>query len=203
MKVAAVQPGQLVDRAGQERRPPPRSPAPTSPPPKPYQTPLYRNGRRAKPSVAPTSFMTSISARRFKISRRMVLPTTSTTPMPKQRAGQPDDPPQDVEHRVQTLDPFGVDLHALHIRQAAMLLAALPCPAACWRRAPASRSACRAGIVGRARRARCRIRTSPRNSANASSAVMTRTAATSQRAAQLLRQGLRPRAAPPSCRGRP
>src|SRR5579862_7364332 len=37
------------------------SPKAIKPPPNPYQTPLYRNGRRVNPSEAPTSFMTSIS----------------------------------------------------------------------------------------------------------------------------------------------
>ena len=116
LKLAAVQ----VRPAARPARPAPRrharpASAPPSPPPSPYQMPLYRNGRRAKPSVAPTNFMTSISARRFNISRRMVLPTMSTTPTPKSAAGEPDDAAQYIQHGVQALHPLGVELHGLHV----------------------------------------------------------------------------------------
>jgi hypothetical protein len=44
------------------------------------------NGRRMKPSVAPSCCSTAISSRRLPISRRTVLPTTSSTPSPSSPA---------------------------------------------------------------------------------------------------------------------
>ena len=52
-----------------------------SPPNRPYQKPVYKNGRWINASVAPTSFITTISSYLFKIFRRMVLPIISTTAM--------------------------------------------------------------------------------------------------------------------------
>src|SRR5690606_4053962 len=46
----------------------------------PYHAPRYRNGRRMKPSVAPRCCSTPISSRRDWMSRRTVLPTTSSAP---------------------------------------------------------------------------------------------------------------------------
>ncbi len=52
----------------------------SSPPPSPCQKPEYRNGRRTKALLPPTSLVTSISARRPLISSRIVLPTIASTP---------------------------------------------------------------------------------------------------------------------------
>ncbi len=51
-----------------------------SAPPRPYHTPLYKKGLRTNASLPPTSFVTSISERRFWMSSRMVLPTITSTP---------------------------------------------------------------------------------------------------------------------------
>ena len=80
-------------------------------PPRPYQKPLYRNGRRTKASLPPTSFVTSISSRRFWMSSRIVLPTITITPEPEHAGGQQQPALKRLQDGVQPVDPCRVELH--------------------------------------------------------------------------------------------
>ena len=88
-----------------------------SAPPRPYQTPLYRNGRRTNASLPPTSLVTSISSRRFWMSSRMVLPTITITPSASNAAVSISAALDRLQDGVQAIDPRGIELHHVHRRQ--------------------------------------------------------------------------------------
>ena len=70
-----------------------------------------------KPSVPPTSFVTSISTLRLLISSRIVLPTTMATARPKQHRREVHEPARQREHGAQPRDPRRIDLDELDFRQ--------------------------------------------------------------------------------------
>ena len=117
VKSAAVEKRQPFGRAGEQRggdRHQQRARA--MPPPSPYHTPLYRNGPAGEAVGAADQFHHLDFGAAVRMSRRIVLPTTSTTADAEQRGGEQHDPPQHVENGVQALTQSVSSCTGLHIR---------------------------------------------------------------------------------------